>query len=284
MAPLPPLAYWVDTLDPFVIRFSDSIGIRWYGLAYMAGFIASGWLLIRYHKRGRSLLPSDGVGDLMVAVVIGVMVGGRVGSYILYDYWKTFPQDPFAIFRVWEGGMASHGGMIGVALALAVYAATKKIPFFHLGDLIVSTAPIGLFFGRIANFINGELWGKISTVPWAVIFPHSDPTKPLAHVPPRHPSQLYEAGLEGLVLFAYLQLRFWKSDVIRNKPGRLSGEFLVAYAILRMIGEVFREPDAGLILGLSRGSFYSVFLIGAGALLWVWPAKPLPLPARPVRP
>ena len=279
-----PLAYWVDNLSPFLIRFTDSIGVRWYGLAYLAGFLCSAWLLIRYARAGRSLLAADQVGDLMVAVICGVMVGGRLGSYLLYDGYQNFSRDPFAIFRVWEGGMSSHGGIVGVAVALALYAHFRKVPYFHLGDLCASTAPIGLFFGRLANFVNGELWGKISYVPWAVIFPRSEPSRPFSAIPPRHPSQLYEAGLEGLVLYAYLQWRFWKSDIVTAKPGRLAGEFFIVYAVVRIIGERFREPDAGLILDLSRGTFYSVFMIVAGLILWLWPAKPLVLPAPKATP
>ena len=166
--------------------------------------------------------------------------------------------------------MASHGGIVGVALALIWFGRSQRIPILHLGDLVVSIAPAGLFFGRIANFINGELWGKISVVRWAVIFPESAPAEtPTSQIPPRHPSQLYEAGLEGLVLLAYMQFRLWRSDIVRTQSGRLSGEFFLVYAILRMIGEAFREPDASLIFGLSRGTFYSLFLIVVGLALIV---------------
>ncbi len=271
-----PLAYWVDNFSPFLIRFSDNFGIRYYGLAYILGFLAGGWLLWRCARAGRALLPAAKVPDLMTAVVLGVLIGGRLGYFLLYGL-GTLARDPLAIFRVWEGGMASHGGMIGVAVALAWFARANKIPFLHLGDLIVSVAPAGLFFGRIANFINGELWGKISHVPWAMIFPLSAPGKPVAQIPPRHPSQLYEAGLEGLLLFAYLQWRFWKSDVVRTRPGRLAGEFLVGYALVRIFCELFREPDEGisLIFGLSRGTFYSLFMIIAGAALIARRGRPL---------
>ncbi|HVS51681.1 MAG TPA: prolipoprotein diacylglyceryl transferase, partial [Opitutaceae bacterium] len=172
--------------------------------------------------------------------------------------------------RVWDGGMASHGGFVGVAVALAWFARRRQLSFFHLADLVVSTAPVGLLFGRIANFINGELWGKISEVRWAVIFPKSaEPGTPLHQIPARHPSQLYEAGLEGALLLAFMQWRFWRSDVVRARPGQLSGEFLIAYALVRIFGERFREPDFGvsLIFGLSRGTFYSVFVILAGLVL-----------------
>jgi phosphatidylglycerol:prolipoprotein diacylglycerol transferase len=184
---------------------------------------------------------------------------------------------------VWEGGMASHGGMIGVILATGWFARRNGIPMLHLWDLVATTAPAGLFFGRIANFINGELWGKPSTVPWAVIFPRSaSPDQPDLLVP-RHPSQLYEAALEGVLLFAYMQWRFWRSDTARERPGRLAGEFLIVYALVRIAGEAFREPDATLILGMSRGTFYSIFMIAFGLVLRQRPAKPLgqPGPSAP---
>jgi phosphatidylglycerol:prolipoprotein diacylglycerol transferase len=156
------------------------------------------------------------------------------------------------------------------------FARSQRIRLPHLSDLVASTAPAGLLFGRIANFINGELWGKKTDVPWAVIFPRSEaPGTPIEFIAPRHPSQLYEAALEGALLLIFMQLRFWRTDVVRTRPGRLSGEFLMAYAAARIIGEIFREPDASLIFGLSRGTFYSLFLLAIGALIWVVPRKPL---------
>jgi phosphatidylglycerol:prolipoprotein diacylglycerol transferase len=265
--PLHVLAYWTHNLSPFLIRFGDNFGIRYYGLSYLLGFLTAWWLLKRYWAAGRSPLGPDQISDLIVALVLGVMIGGRVGSFLLY-HPEQLIHDPLSFFRVWEGGMASHGGMIGVAIALIWFARSRQVSFRVLGDLIVSVAPAGLFFGRIANFINGELWGKPTyRVPWAIIFPESP--HPLV---PRHPSQLYEAGLEGLLLFAYMQIRFWRSDVTKNAPGQLAGEFLLGYAAVRAIGELFREPDldVSLILGLSRGTFYSAFLVIAGVAMIVW--------------
>ncbi len=256
-----PLAYWVHNLSPFLIRFNENFGIRYYGLAYLAGFVGAGWLLQRYHRAGRSPLDINAIFDLMTALIAGVIIGGRLGYFLLYQL-DTFLHDPLVLFRVWEGGMASHGGMIGVVVALWWFTRSREVRFLSVADLIVTVAPLGLFFGRVANFINGELWGKPATVAWAVIFPAS----PLPLVP-RHPSQLYEAALEGLLLFALMQWRFWRSDCAKQQPGRISGEFLVAYAVVRAISELFREPDASLILGLSRGTFYSVFLVAAGVAL-----------------
>lgn len=277
-----PLAYWVDNLSPFLGPHWGNFGIRYYGLAYMLGFLTAWWLLVRYARAGRSQVPAPKVADLMVAIVFGVLLGGRLGYFLLYQP-GTLLSSPLELFRVWDGGMASHGGFVGVALALAWFARSQKVRFLHLGDIVASTTPGGLFFGRIANFVNGELWGKISNVKWAVIFPKSAaPDTPYHLILPRHPSQLYEAALEGLVLFSYVQWRFWRSDVVRTRPGQLSGEFLIAYAIVRMICEVFREPDEGisLLFGLSRGTFYSIFMIVAGLVLIVRAqrAQPIDLP------
>lgn len=269
-----PLAFWVHNFSPFLGPHWGNLGIRYYGLAYVLGFLTAGWLLQRYARAGRSQLPAAKVADLIVAIVFGVMLGGRLGSFLLY-HPEQLLHDPLSFFRVWEGGMASHGGFIGVGIALLWFARRQKIPFWHVSDLVVSVAPFGLLLGRIANFINGELWGKITTVPWAVIFPLSMPDTPVTQIPPRHPSQLYEAALEGAFLLALMQWRFWRSDIVTTRPGRLSGEFLVAYAIVRMIGEVFREPDAALIWGLSRGTFYSIFVLVLGVVLMMRrPASP----------
>ncbi len=279
---MPPFAYWVDDLSPFIIRFGENFGLRWYGLAYVLGFLAGGWLMMRYHRAGRSSLPANQVIDFIFALVFGVLIGGRVGYFLLYDF-DQLVHEPWVLLRVWEGGMASHGGFVGVVLATWWFARRHGFSFLHLCDILVTTGTLGLFFGRIANFINGELWGKITTVPWAVIFPKSDPGAPVALIPPRHPSQLYEAGLEGALLFAYLQWRFWKTDAARTQPGRLAGEFLVGYAVVRAIGEVFREPDEGvsLILGLSRGTFYSIFVAVAGIALIVLSARRSPPAGSP---
>ena len=263
ISPSPILAFWAHTPHPFLIQFSENIGIRYYGLAYLLGFVVGGWLLRRYYQTGRTPLDTHGSADLMVALVLGVIVGGRLGFFLLYQPEVLFTQ-PLAFFQVWAGGMASHGGFVGVCVALAWFAHRRKIGFLHLSDLVVSVAPAGLLFGRLANFINGELWGKISVVRWAVIF------KATGGGPmPRHPSQLYEAALEGALLLAYLQWRIWCTDVTKRQPGRLAGEFLVGYAFVRIFCEIFREPDAGIdpLLGLSRGTFYSLFMILAGVIL-----------------
>jgi len=273
-----PLAYFVDQFSPYLGPHWGRVGLRYYGLAYALGFLAGAWLLIYYAQRGRSRLPAALVADFMVALAIGTLAGGRLGYLLLYSPAELFHQ-PLVVFQVWDGGMASHGGMVGVTLAIGWFARRHQLPFYHLGDLVVSVTPVGLFLGRIANFINGELWGKISQVPWAVIFPRSAEGTPVELIPPRHPSQLYEAALEGVFLFSYLQLRFWKSQVVKTRPGQLSGEFFCVYAVVRVICEVYREPDEGvsLILGLSRGTFYSLLIFLAGLFL-ILRARREPLP------
>lgn len=262
--------YWIHDLSPFLVRFPENAfgleGIRYYGLSYVLGFMGA-WLLLRcYNARGRFSIDADARSTLMTSVILGVLLGGRLGYLLLYDF-AAFVANPLLFFRVDQGGMASHGGMLGVLLAL-VWFTRKRYRLLELGDVIVSLAPLGLFFGRIANFINGELWGRVSNVSWAVIFPASPqvyhPASGVFAPEPRHPSQLYQALLEGALLFAYLQWRFWKK---RPPVGQMSGEFLLGYGILRIIGECFREPDASLLFGMSRGQFYSLFLILSGALL-----------------
>jgi len=253
-----PIAYWEHTPHPFLIRFSETLGIRYYGLGYLLGFAAAYWLLSRYFRAGRSPVESAQIMDLMMFMVIGVMAGGRLGYFLLYRPEDLF-HPPWAFLQVWKGGMASHGGFVGVIIAAWWFCHSRSLPFLKVTDAIVTTVPVGLGIVRIANFLNGELWGKTTEVPWGVIFEQTG-----GGALPRHPSQLYEAALEGVLLLLFVQWRFWKTDVAKVQPGRISGEFLVAYALARVVCEVFREPDATLILGLSRGMFYSLFLAAGG--------------------
>lgn len=262
--------YWVHSIDPFLFRFPEGFpleGIRWYGIAYLLGFLSAFGLLVLYRKKQRLPLSWDATISLITWLIIGVLVGGRLGYVFLYDIGIF--ADPLRLIRVWEGGMASHGGFIGVAIVLILFARHHKVPPFALSDVVVTLAPLGICFGRIANFINGNLWGRITDVSWAVIFPNSAPyaAYPVEWIPPRHPSQLYAALLEGLLLFLFIQWRFWKGRALPF--GRITGEFLIAYACARILGEFWREPDASLILGMSRGQFYSIFLI-LGGLLILW--------------
>ncbi|MBU0984897.1 MAG: prolipoprotein diacylglyceryl transferase [candidate division Zixibacteria bacterium] len=263
--------YYVHDIDRFAIHFWGNVGIRWYGLSYAAGFGVALLLLHLLYKKGKSPLTPSQQSGAMLALAFGVLVGARVGHVLLYDLKDTLA-DPLSFFAIWKGGMASHGGFVGVMIAGWWVSRTYGISPGRLGDILTTLAPPGLMFGRLANFINGELWGTVTNVPWAVIFPQSAPPgTPIAAIPPRHPSQLYEAALEGLALILYTQWRIWRTDVQKN-PGQLSGEFLILYAIVRTIGEQFREYDSPPILGLSRGIFYSLFLAALG-VVFIWRSR-----------
>ncbi|PYL71511.1 MAG: prolipoprotein diacylglyceryl transferase [Verrucomicrobia bacterium] len=291
------LAYYLDDLDPIIFRIYDNVGPRWYGLAYVLAFISSFVLFLWLAKRGYADLPVERVGDFITgAALFGVIIGGRLGYVFFYN--PEMLRAPLSILRVWEGGMSSHGGMIGLLLFTLYYAHRHKISWMNLGDNLGVTAPVGLFFGRCANFINGELYGRITTVPWAIQFPKelldhpteanraiascsqidpslSTPEAIVAAVhrqpqvaatlrsilPPRHPSQLYEAFFEGIVLFAIL---WFVRTRTRQPNGMLMGLFFTCYAIFRIVIEYFREPDATLIGHFTRGQFFSFFLIAIG--------------------
>ena len=258
--------YWIHDLDPFLFQFTENFGIRYYGLAYALGFLVGIWLLNNFCKNGKAALSPEEQSLTITAIMIGVLLGGRLGYMFFYAFQDVI-QRPWSIFQVWKGGMASHGGFIGVVIACWWASKKLNLSFLQLGDILCPLVPPGIFLGRIANFVNGELWGKVSNVSWAVIFPQSAPLgTPIELILPRHPSQLYAAVLEGLFLLIYSQWRFWRTGVL-EKPGRLSGEFLSFYAVVRIFGEQFREPDAPLILNLSRGSFYSLFLLVLGSFL-----------------
>lgn len=286
-------AYYLVDFDPFIFRLWGNIGPRWYGLAYVLAFGAA-FLLYRWlAKRGFADLPLAKVGDFILGTAIfGVMLGGRLG-YVLF-YKPEMLQEPLSILRVWEGGMSSHGGMLGILAFTFYYAYRHKLSWTNLGDNLVVAAPIGLLFGRCANFINGELYGRVANVSWAMQFPKElfdnvdeadraiaacskiDPSLTTldavigaAHwqpqvkeilqtiLTPRHPSQLYEAFFEGIVLFVIL---WFARTRMRQPNGFLTGLFFICYSIFRIIIENFREPDATLIAGFTRGQFFSFFL------------------------
>ncbi len=257
-------SYRVHEPDPFLIQFTETFGIRYYGLAYILGFVVGLWLLNQYYKKGRSPYNPDQQSDFFIALIIGVVAGGRLG-YVLFYAPEILITAPWKVFFVWEGGMASHGGFIGVAAATYYTARKNSQSFWLTADIACSLAPAGLLFGRIANYLNGELWGKVSYVSWAVRFT----TAPDGGVQPRHPSQLYEAGLEGLLMLLYSQFRIWKSPVLKTHPGSLVGEFLLLYSVVRIFGEQFREPDAALTFGLSRGSLLSVLMGAVGLAILI---------------
>ena len=261
-------------IDPVAIQLGP-LAIRWYALAYIAGFV----LGYAYCVRMAGRTPADwtrhpsaaDVGDFLTWAVIGTILGGRLG-FVLFYMPGHFLENPLDILRVWEGGMAFHGGLLGVALAIILFARQRERSPFALGDLIACAAPIGLFFGRIANFINNELWGRPSDVPWAMTFPIPDHLETYFPEVPRHPSQLYEAVLEGVVLFALLYV-LRRRAAIAARPGMLTGIFLAGYGVARFIVEFFRQPDLqlGLIGGvITMGQILSLpmILIGAGMAYW----------------
>ncbi|MGF1474890.1 MAG: prolipoprotein diacylglyceryl transferase [Geminicoccaceae bacterium] len=246
-------------IDPVLVELGP-IQIRWYSLAYIAGLLI-GWRYLRWLvSRPGWRQTSDQIDDLLVYATLGVILGGRLGYVLFYQtgyYWEN----PGAIFAVWQGGMSFHGGVLGVVIACLIFGYRQNVSPFEVGDAIGVAAPIGLFFGRIANFINGELYGRASDVPWAMVFPTGGPE-------PRHPSQLYEAFLEGLVLFWIMA---WAATRTRERtaPGFLSGLFLVGYGLFRFIVEFAREPDAHLGFiweGFTMGQLLSLPMILIGVL------------------
>lgn len=248
------------------------IDIRWYALAYIAGFIL-GWRYALWLTR-RSPLPPDreALDDFLTWAVIGTILGGRLG-YVLFYNVQEYLQNPVAALEIWKGGMSFHGGFLGVSAAIVLFAWKRGFSFLLLGDVVAAAAPIGLFFGRIANFVNGELWGRVVTEPWVtwgIVFPN-------AGAEPRHPSQLYEAGLEGLVLFLIL-LPLAASARIRAKPGIIMGIFIAWYGLSRFLVEFVRQPDAqlGYLMGtdwVTRGQQLSVPMIAIGIIVAIWAAR-----------
>lgn len=247
-------------IDPVLIEFGP-LAIRWYGLAYVAGLIL-GWRYVRRLVYGPPpVTPGRDVDDFLVWATLGVVLGGRLG-YVLFYQPAYYLSHPLAIFQVWAGGMSFHGGLLGVLVALVLFVRRRNIPLLAFGDVIACAAPIGLFFGRLANFINGELFGRETDVPWAMVFPHGGPMA-------RHPSQIYEALMEGVLLFIVLHL-LWRSQTVRRRPGILTGVFLIGYALARSVAEVFRQPDThiGFLLGgTTMGQWLSVPMLLLGLYL-----------------
>ena len=254
------LAIPYPVIDPVLIEIGP-FAIRWYALAYIAGIIG-GWRYLRWLiRRPGWQITAEALDDLLLWVTLGIVLGGRLG-YVLFYRPAYYLQNPFEALAVWHGGMSFHGGMLGVILAIVLFAIVRRLPMLELGDLVACAAPIGLFLGRLANFVNGELYGRVSDVPWAMVFPNGGPE-------PRHPSQLYEAMLEGLVLFAVLS---WFATRPREpgQAGRLGGIFLVGYGLARTFAELFRQPDAHLgflIGGLTMGQLLSLPMVLFG--LWL---------------
>jgi phosphatidylglycerol:prolipoprotein diacylglycerol transferase len=268
------------------------IAIRWYALAYVAGILL-GWRyavkLVRtpglWAFRGPVATPVQ-VDDLILWITLGVIVGGRLGHVLFYTpelIWK----DPLEILKTWHGGMSFHGGAIGVLIAIIWFARHNRLDLYRLGDVVAAATPLGLFFGRIANFINGELWGRPTDAPWAMVFCNQrilaeNGGMCPAGFAPRHPSQLYEAALEGIVLFALLAWAVWGKTWL-NRRGVVMGLFIAGYGVIRVSLENVRAPDSYMPhfpLGLTMGMILSIPMILAGAWL-VWRGLKEPVPAEP---
>ena len=270
------------TGDP--IRFADlglspevfSIGfftLRWYSLAYIAGILLGWWYLLKLIAQPGAPMAKRHADDLVFYATLGIILGGRIGYVVFYA--PDMFLHPLRIFRLWDGGMSFHGGVIGTSIGLILFARKHQLNWLRVHDYIACCVPFGLFFGRLANFVNGELWGKPTTAAWGIVF---DRTVPFGMVEPaRHPSQLYEAGLEGLVLFAILWFAFWRTKA-RYDPGRLVGLFVLGYGVARFVVEYFREPDSQLRdfaerTGLHMGQWLCVPMVAGGVYLIATSAK-----------
>jgi phosphatidylglycerol:prolipoprotein diacylglycerol transferase len=275
---MPLLTIAFPVFDPVAIAIGPFL-IRWYALAYIAGIVI-GWVYARSLIKNErlwgdrpapvSLLQMD---DFILWVTLGIILGGRLGEVLFWNF-PYYYAHPLEIFQVWNGGMSFHGGYLGCVVAVMLFAWTQRISILSLGDITCAVAPIGILLGRIANFINGELWGRVTdaSVPWAMVFPHAGPQ-------PRHPSQLYEAGLEGLLLLLILAVMVRAGAL--KRPGLILGAFTVVYGCARIVGELFREPDAptGFVWGsLTMGMLLSVPMIAVGLVLIV---RALRLPQPP---
>jgi len=266
--------------DPVLIHVGF-ISIRWYALAYIAGILLGWWYCTQLIKTAKLWPPSAPpinsrqVDDLVLWVTLGVILGGRLGYVTAYGRGE-YTAHPLEIFKIWDGGMSFHGGFIGVTIAIVAYALLNRIDMFRLGDLVAPCVPFGLFFGRIANFINGELWGRTTHLPWGIIFCNARLTDPntgtcVAGLDPRHPSQLYEAGLEGIVLFLILRWATHRAHWL-PRQGALVGLFMLFYGLFRIALENVRQPDQGLDnfpFGLTMGIILSTPMVLIGAwLIW----------------
>lgn len=247
--------------DPVIFEIGP-LALRWYGVMYLVGFVAA--FLLARKRLARTGWTQEQLSDLLFWCFVGVIAGGRAG-YVLFYQFDAFLADPLYLFKIWTGGMAFHGGCLGVILAAYLYAKRQSWSFLAVGDFIAPLVPIGLGAGRIGNFINGELWGRVTDVSWGMVFPGAGPL-------PRHPSQLYEFFFEGLVLFMLL---WWYSSSERAR-GSVGALFLMAYGVFRFGVEFYREPDAHLGLyqiGLSQGQLLCIPMIIAGLWLWIYAHK-----------
>lgn len=280
------LSLTAPAIDPVAISFGP-FAVRWYGLAYFAGILIGWWYARRLVANERlwgkpAPMTRAEIDDFLVWLVLGIVLGGRVGYAIFYQP-GYFIDDPLGFIRLWEGGMSFHGGLAGVILAMTIFALVRKFPMLSLFDVAAASVPFGLFFGRLANFVNGELWGRVTDVPWGVVFCNETILATQGGVCPagdlpRHPSQLYEAALEGVVLFLVLRiLTHWFGSL--RRPGLTGGAFIAGYGVSRILIEFVREPDPqlGYLAGpLTMGMLLSIpmVLVGVGAILIALARKP----------
>jgi phosphatidylglycerol:prolipoprotein diacylglycerol transferase len=267
-------------LSPVALHLGP-FDLRWYSLAYLAGIFIGYWYLLKLLKEPGAPLARRHADDLVFYAALGIILGGRIG-YVLFYNFSQYLHHPIEIVKLWDGGMSFHGGVIGTSLGILYFARKEKLSWLRIHDYVACCVPFGLFFGRLANFVNQELWGAQTTVPWAVRFVEptgrllADGRAEMFLGPPRHPSQLYEAILEGIVLFAILGWMFWKTQA-RYEPGKLVGAFLFFYGCFRFGVEFIREPDNQLIrfsqmTGLHMGQWLSLPMI-LGGLWLMWTAK-----------
>ena len=252
------MIFYQPSIDPVILSLGI-VNIRWYSLAYIAGFVL-GSFLIKHLNKKHNILTNKQIDNFFIWSILGVILGGRIG-YVLFYQTSYFISDPLYIFKIWTGGMSFHGGLIGIIVSIFIFSKKNNIDFFYLSDLVSIVAPIGLFLGRIANFINTELYGRITDFPFAVIYSSIDNQ-------PRHPSQVYEAFLEGIILFAILLTLFNRTKL--SSMGKISGYFLIYYSVFRFLVEFLREPDShiGLILNfLTMGQILSIPLIIIGIMI-----------------
>ncbi len=260
-------------IDPIAVSIGP-LAIHWYGLAYVAGIMIGWWLarkMVTTPSLWRGNTPPMTVAqldDFLVWVSLGIVLGGRIGYILFYDF-AAVVDDPLRALKIWNGGMSFHGGFLGATIAMILFARRHAIALWSLFDIVASVAPIGIFFGRVANFVNGELWGRSTDVPWAIVFPTGGPFA-------RHPSQLYEAALEGLLLLIVLQILVRLFHALRS-PGLVTGVFVSLYALARIFVEFFREPDQqiGYLAGnwLTMGMVLSLPMLAAGVCAAVWAVR-----------
>jgi phosphatidylglycerol:prolipoprotein diacylglycerol transferase len=256
-------------IDPVIVQIGP-LAIRWYGMMYLLGFASARFLVGYRIKAGKVPVTTVEIDSLFVYLILGLVLGARLGYVVFYDL-SAYIRNPIEIFSVWHGGMSFHGGLIGSIIAGILFTRRNKKDFWELSDLVIVTAPIGLGLGRLGNFINGELYGRVTTMPWGMIFPGGGPL-------PRHPSQIYELLLEGVVLFVIL----WSLSGKKLRPGMVTASFIICYGLFRIIAEFFREPDPqiGYILGIfTMGQLLSALMMVFGVVILLYRARTKTIPS-----